>query len=194
MKSSQPEDPPNTVAADRLAESPPDSPNDVTVPDNSLIVRLVGPVFALFSVILVPWVIYLAMTLPQRQVSSHYDIAWVGFDAMECLALASTAYFALRRSMFLATAATVTATLLMVDAWFDTMTTPERDVLQPILLSLLVELPLAALCVWLSYHTIHIVERQIILLRWKRPRLPGWSRRASRRPPAPAAEASRGEP
>jgi hypothetical protein len=46
-------------------------------------------------------------------VSPHYDAAWAGFDVMLVVALASTGYFALRRSRYLATAAT--ATLLVVD-------------------------------------------------------------------------------
>ena len=161
---------------DRLlgANDPPDvdiEPQQVVIPDRSKIVRLAGPAFAAFSVILVPWIIYLAASLPSRQLSPHYDIAWVGFDAMECIALAATAYFALRRSMFLSTAATAAAALLVVDAWFDCVTTPAAQRLQSIVLCAAVELPLAAVCLWLSYHTVHIVERQITLLRWRRLRL-----------------------
>ena len=56
--------------------------------------------------------------------STNYDAAWAGFDVLLTLTLASTAYFALRRSRYLATAASATATLLVVDAWFDVLTTP----------------------------------------------------------------------
>jgi hypothetical protein len=41
------------------------------------------------------------------------------------VALASTGYFALRRSRYLAAAATVVVTLLVVDAWFDILTSPQ---------------------------------------------------------------------
>ncbi len=142
---------------------------DVEVPDRSPVVRLAGPAFAVFSVVLVPWIVFLALTLPSRQLSPHYDVAWAGFDTMECVALACTAYFTIRRSMFLSTAATATAALLVVDAWFDVVTTPAAQRLESIVLAAVVELPLAALCLWLSYHTVHIVEHEIVLLR--RPRL-----------------------
>jgi hypothetical protein len=98
-------------------------------------------------------------------VSSHYDVAWAGFDLMLLVALASTGYFALRRSRYLATAATVTATLLVVDAWFDVMTSPPSQRLESVALAVFIELPLASLCIWLSYHTQQLTERRIILLR-----------------------------
>lgn len=148
---------------DTLVE-PSADPENAVLTDNSRVVRWTGPMFALFSVILLPWIVYLAVTLPSRQISSHYDVAWAGFDVILLVSLASTAYFALRRSRYLATAATATAVLLIVDAWFDVMTTPSNQVLQSIVLAILIELPLAAVCLWLSYHTQQLAERRIVLL------------------------------
>ena len=139
-------------------------PENAILTDNARIVRWTGPLFALFSVILLPWIAYIAASLPARQLSPNYDVAWAGFDVMLCAALASTAYFALRRSRYLSTAATATAALLVVDAWFDVMTTPARERLESILLCALVELPLAAVCMWLSYHTHQLAERRIVLM------------------------------
>lgn len=153
----QPEPPEVTAPADEKA----------VLPGSSLILRLAGPAFASFSVIMVLWIIYLATTLPSRQLSPHYDVAWVGFDTFECVGLAATAYFALRRSLYLSTAATATAVLLIVDAWFDCLTTAAPQVIISILLCVFVELPLAGVCLWLSHHTIMIAERQITLLRWQ---------------------------
>ena len=113
---------------------------------------------------------YLGSTLPARQVSPNYDVAWVGFDLFLLGLLASTAYFALRRSRYLSTTAGATAALLVVDAWFDCMTTPAPQRWQSFLLCFLVELPLAGLCLWLSYHTHQIAERRILLLRRRRRR------------------------
>ena len=79
-------------------------------------------------------------------------------------ALAGTGYFALRRSRYLATAAAAAATLLVVDAWFDVMTTLPGQRLEPVALAAGVELPLAALCVWLSLHTQQLAERRLVLL------------------------------
>jgi hypothetical protein len=132
--------------------------------DDSPIVRWVGPAFILFSVILLPWIIYLGLSLPGRQLSPHYNIAWVGFDVLELIALGSTGYFALRHSRYLAVTSAAAATLLVVDAWFDIMTSPRHQILQAIILAVLVEFPLAAVCAWLSYHTEHLAGRRSILL------------------------------
>ncbi len=80
---------------------------------------------------------------------------------MELLALGATGYFALRRSRYLALTAAAAATLLVVDAWFDIMTSPRGQVLMAIILAV-TELPLAAVCGWLSYHTEHLTNRGII--------------------------------
>jgi hypothetical protein len=56
----------------------------------------------------------------------------------------------------------------VVDAWFDCMTTPGPQRWQSVALCFLVELPLAGLCLWLSYHTHQIAERRILLLRRRR--------------------------
>jgi hypothetical protein len=147
---------------------PAPEPENAVLTDDSRIVRWTGPVFALFSVLLLPWIVYIALSLPARQLSPNYDIAWAGFDVLLSAGLASTAYFALRRSRYLSTAAAATATLLVVDAWFDCMTTPGRSRLESIAACLFVELPLAAVCLWLSYHTHQIAERRIVLLQRQR--------------------------
>lgn len=96
------------------------------------------------------------------------------------LTLASTAYFALRRSRYLATAAAATATLLVVDAWFDVLTTPRVQRIESILLAAFVELPLAVVCVWLSWHTQQLEERRIVLLIRRYPGRVHWGRRGER--------------
>jgi hypothetical protein len=148
---------------DDLVE-PAREPENAVLVDNARVVRWAGPAFALFSLILLPWIAYLAYTLPSRQVSADYDIAWAGFDVMLLVALASTGYFALRRSRYLATAAAAAAALLVVDAWFDVMTTLPGQRAGPAVLAALVELPLASVCVWLSLHTQQLAEQRLVLL------------------------------
>ena len=148
---------------DELVDPAPEAENAVLT-DEARVVRWTGPLFAVFSVILLPWTIYLALSLPGRQVSGHFDAAWAGFDVMLLAVLASTGYFALRRSRYLATAATATAALLVVDAWFDVMTSPPSQLPESVLLAVAVELPLATVCAWLSYHTEQLAERRIVLL------------------------------
>jgi hypothetical protein len=145
-------------------------PENAVLTDESRAVRWAGPMFALFSVIMLPWTWYLAATLPSRQLSPNYDVAWAGFDVMLLVALAGTAYFALRRSRYLSAAASAAAVMLVVDAWFDVVTTPPGQRLESIALAVLVELPLACVCVWLSHHTHQLAERRIVLLLRRPPR------------------------
>jgi hypothetical protein len=125
------------------------------------VARWVAPVFILCSVVLIPWIVYLGVSLPAREVSHHYAAAWVGFDVFELIALGATGYFALRRSRYLALASASAATLLVCDAWFDILTSPRRQMLESIVLAVVIELPLAGVCAWLSYHTEHLAERSI---------------------------------
>ena len=130
-------------------------------PDKTEVSRWVAPTFIFCSVVLIPWIVYLGFSLPTRQISRHYDLAWVGFDVFELIALAATGYFALRRSRYLAVASASAATLLVVDAWFDVVTAPRHQLLQAVVLAAVIELPLAGVCAWLSYHTQHLADRRI---------------------------------
>ena len=144
--------------------APAPEPENAVLADDARAVRWAGPLFALFALIMVPWTVYIGESLPRRQLSPHYDVSWAGFDVMLLAALAATAFFALRRSRYLSMAATATAVLLVVDTWFDLMTTPSEQLVQSIVLAAVVELPLAAVCAWLSLHTQELTERRIVLL------------------------------
>ncbi len=160
--------------------------------DETRVVTWIGRLFALFSMLLVPWTVYLAGSLPSQQVSTNYDAAWAGFDVLLALALAGTACFALRQSVYLATTASATAALLVVDAWFDVLTTPGVQRIESVLLAVFVELPLAAVCIWLSWHTQQLAERQIVLL--MRRHGAGRFRRGRSRAVVTGANARRGRP
>ena len=145
--------------------SGPDGTAEGTLPpDNSRIVRWAGPVFAVCALALIPWIVYLWGSLPERQISHHYNTAWVGYDVFEMLALAATAYCAFRRSGYLAVAATAASTLLVIDAWFDVLTSPRHERWQSIVLAALIELPLAFVCGWLALHSEQVEEERIDLL------------------------------
>ena len=134
--------------------------------------RWAGPAFLLCSVVLIPWTAYLALSLPSRQVSSHYNVAWVGFDVLLLVTLGATGFFALRRSRYLALTSASAATLLVVDAWFDVLTSPGRQVIGSIVLAVVIELPLAGMCAWLSYQTEHLAQRTFSVLPRRLSRLP----------------------
>jgi hypothetical protein len=138
---------------------------NAVMPDNSRATRRAGPFFALCAVALVPWIIFIALNLPSRQLSPNYDVAWAGFDVLLFAALASTAGSALRRSRYLANAASWSAALVVTDAWFDVMTAPSgHDRVAAVLMAGLVEIPLAARCAWLAHHAQDIAERRMQLL------------------------------
>jgi hypothetical protein len=71
------------------------------------------------TIFLLPWSIYLMISLPRTYNARHYDVAWAGFDVLELLALGATAYFGLRRRQAIIGAALAAATMLVCDAWFD---------------------------------------------------------------------------
>ena len=129
--------------------------------------RWLGLLFVLLASALVPWTVYLAIELPRRAVSRHYDLAWVGFDVALVLVLAATAWSAMRRSRYLALTATSAATLLVVDAWFDVVTSPSvREEAMALVLAVLVELPLAALCIWWALHVQDVMASTVVF--WRR--------------------------
>jgi hypothetical protein len=83
--------------------------------------------------------------------AAHWDIAWAGFDVALALLLVTVAVAAWKRSPWLEGAATATATLLFVDAWFDVLTSSTRaEFLVAIGEAVLVELPAAVLCLLLA--------------------------------------------
>lgn len=170
--STNPSEPPEPLeplvrAAERVDDlvAPADEIGNEVLVDNRLFVRLAGPMFAAFSLCLVPWTIYIAIDLPSRQLSPNYDIAWAGFDVMLFAALAASAYFALRRSHYLALSTSAAGTMLVIDAWFDVLTSQAgEDRLMAIVFAVIVELPLSALCWWLSRQTEEFVDRRLALL------------------------------
>jgi hypothetical protein len=123
-----------------------------------LFFRWVPRLFVGIAAGLVPWVGYLAVSLPRRNVSHDYRGTWVGFDVILVLTLLRAAWLVSRRtpSMILSTCAA--STLLVVDAWFD-VTTAERGAArtQALWSAFLLELPGAVLCAVLARRGIHIL-------------------------------------
>ena len=122
--------------------------------------RWVVPLFALAALVLVPWIVFLARSLPSTHAAAHWDVAWAGFDGGLALLLLSVAVAAWRRSPWLEGAATAAAALLVVDAWFDILTaTTHLQLGIAIGEALLVELPLALLCLLLARDAERVLRR-----------------------------------
>ncbi len=113
------------------------------------------------AAVLFPWIVYLAITLPKRDLDRHYRLAWVGFDCLLVFAIVRTAYMAFRIDPRVQFPATATATLLFVDAWFDITTSGSRAAaLEALVLALLVEIPSALFSLFLARR----VSRQVLEL------------------------------
>ena len=123
-------------------------------------------VFTALALCLVPWTAYLAIKLPERAVARHYDLAWTGFDIALVLLLGGTAWTAHHRSRYFTLTATATATMLVVDAWFDVVTSaPGAEQAIAVVLAVMVELPLALLCAWWALHAQDVLTERVAFFR-----------------------------
>jgi hypothetical protein len=114
--------------------------------------RWMTTLLAAVAVGLVPWTLYLTFTLPSRHVTSHYDLAWVGFDVGLLASFAATAWATFRGARWLVPLAAVTGTMLVCDAWFDVVTSRGGgEMWEAIAEAALAELPLAAVCGFIVY-------------------------------------------
>jgi hypothetical protein len=139
--------------------------------------RWVPRLLALVALALVPWTLWLTVSLPSRHVSQHYDVAWIGFDVALAAAFGLTAWSALRRPRWLVALAAATGTMLVCDAWFDVVTASggvER--LEAMAEAAFGELPLAAICAYIVYDTERFRDR----VRQLRPLTPAARRAALR--------------
>jgi len=110
---------------------------------------------------LIPWTIFLAYALPQRYVSGHWSIAWVGFDCFEIILFAITALLAIHHSTWTAITSVMLGTTLIIDAWFDILTArtmkTEREA---IIEAIVIEVPIAILSFVLTYRVFNYVRKQ----------------------------------
>jgi hypothetical protein len=102
---------------------------------------------AALGVGLVPWSLWLGLSLPSRKLAEHWDLAWAGFDMLLAASLLGTAATLLRRSALLEAFAAATGALLVADAWFDIVTaSSSKERWFAVGLGVVAELPLAAVC------------------------------------------------
>jgi hypothetical protein len=94
--------------------------------------------------VLIPWIFYLANTLPNHYVARNWVATWVGFDIILLTMLSLTAIFGWRRRQLFFPSAFASGVLLVCDAWFDVLTSHwGENLLQALLSAALLELPLA---------------------------------------------------
>jgi hypothetical protein len=115
-------------------------------------------VYLIVAAGLIVWTVFLALSLPKENLEHHYRLTWTGFDLILVLAIYLTAYWAFRLDTRVVYPATVVATLLVADAWFDITTSATATAAtQALILALLVELPAAAF----SLYVAHRVGRRV---------------------------------
>ena len=115
---------------------------------------------AVACLMLVPWIVVLAVTLPRHYVAGHWKAAWLGFDLTLFISLAVTAWALWRQRQVAVGATLVTATLLLCDAWFDINTAdPGSDLLMSLGSAVLIEIPLAVSLLWLCRRLSQVSSR-----------------------------------
>lgn len=113
--------------------------------------------FIFLSIVLIPWTIYLSYALPTHHLSNHWDVSWTGLDAAIILALATTGILAYKKSRFIVLSSTITASFLLVDAWFDVLSERRAvDFREALFLAIFVEIPLSILCLTVSWRALNL--------------------------------------
>lgn len=112
---------------------------------------------------LIPWTIYLGITLPDRYVVQDWTLTWTGFDALLTLMFAATALLAYFRRQIVVLAAFTSGALLICDAWFDLTTSHGDDRLVALGFALGIELPVAAFLIYASLQLLRITYEALLL-------------------------------
>ena len=129
------------------------------------------------SVALVPWIIYLALTLPEKYEAHNWTATWVGFDVLLLLFIITTAVLGFLRRQLLILTAFTTGVLLICDAWFDVMTATPADRWISVLTAIFGELPLSILLISGALRILRLSATRMWLLDpdshlWQIPLLP----------------------
>ncbi|MGX1756412.1 hypothetical protein ACWIG5_05770 [Streptomyces lydicus] len=108
--------------------------------------RLQGRILAGAGLVLLPWLGYLAGTLPPAEAA-----AWVVLDALEAAALLTAGTRLLHGDSRHRAPAAAAAVLLLADACLDLATaTPGTELATALVMAVGAEIPLAGLCSWLA--------------------------------------------
>jgi hypothetical protein len=95
------------------------------------------------SIGMIPWIVYLSLTLPGNYVAHNWPATWVGFDILLVAFMVATAVLGYLRRQLLTFAAFTSGVLLICDAWFDLMTAGPKEIWLVLVTALLIEVPLA---------------------------------------------------
>ncbi len=130
------------------------------------------------AVLLVPWTIYLAVSLPGEHKVRDWGPLWVGFDGIELVLLAVTFWLSWQRRTIGLLVAFATGVVLLCDAWFDLLTSAPGDLWQAVASAVVVEIPLALLLMSGAVRALRVVSA---LLWFSDPDARSWEIRLPRR-------------
>jgi hypothetical protein len=129
------------------------------------------------AVALLPWMVYLALTLPDNYVAHNWPATWIGFDCVLITSMVATAVLGwLRRELVILPAFT-TGVLLICDAWFDITTAQPRQVWLSVATAALINVPLAAVMIMGAVRILRLTATRLWFLdpataAWRLPLLP----------------------
>ena len=111
------------------------------------------------AVVLIPWIV-LMFTVPREvNVPQHWVLVWGGFDCFLVLGFAVTAFRLITRSPRGAVTSAMTGTMLLIDAWFDVLTTHRGGQFISILMAVFAEIPCALICFYVSRRIVTLFEQ-----------------------------------
>ncbi|MEI8222779.1 MAG: hypothetical protein WCG43_03740 [Actinomycetes bacterium] len=96
--------------------------------------------------VLIGWIVYLLQALPNSYRATHWNVAWVGYDIAMTATLLTTSWALWKQRQVAIPGAMVSATFLLIDSWFDVITSnPGWDQKVATASAVFVELPAAYL-------------------------------------------------
>jgi hypothetical protein len=111
------------------------------------------------ALVLIPWIV-LMFTVPSvTNVPKHWELVWGGFDCFLVLGFGVTAFRLITRSPRGAVTAAMTGTMLLIDAWFDVLTTHRGGQIVSILMAVFAEIPCALICFAVSRRIVRLFEQ-----------------------------------
>lgn len=129
------------------------------------------------SIAMIPWLVYLSVTLPENYVAHNWPVTWVGFDILLVVFMAATAVLGYLRRQLLVLAAFTAGVLLICDAWFDLLTAGPKDLRLSVITALGIEVPVAILLITGALRVVRLTMMRFWLLKpgmrlWQLPLFP----------------------
>lgn len=115
------------------------------------------------SIGLIPWTIYLGITLPDHYIVQDWTLTWTGFDVILTLMFAATALLAYLRRQLVVLASFSSGILLMCDAWFDLTTSHGDDRLVALGFALAIELPVGGFLIYAALQLLRATMEALLL-------------------------------